>query len=459
MAINDLELLVNLDDGTFPRDFYTAITRTLPTLKQSDTVNLKISAVKPTREAEFPWKYVDISSASVVAAIGQPGEGVDSGTFTVTFGANTTAALAYNITAAALDTALNALASVTSAGGVTVTGSTGGPWKIGFDAVGAQGLFSVDVTSLVPEAEAYVSEMVVGDGSTKEVQFIQIEETPLALTNSFSSLPSAAVTVNQITDGSATNNEIQRVDITDPLPYGGTFTLTYGANTTAAIAYDATAATVQTALQAIASIGANNATVTGANGIFTIEFIGTLANTSLALMTGTASGLRVPVGVQGKLDLNTLPMFVKMGAASSLQTKFEIELTTGGERLTAAQPDITILNDVIANNPPSVVTSPSSLYALEYLVTSVTSTSATLSAANQYVFVDDDTASGAVTINLPTAVGNSAVNYSIKKLGTTGNVTIDGNASETIDGATTAVLTTQYESITIVSDGTEWHII
>lgn len=49
-------------------------------------------------------------------------------------------------------------------------------------------------------------------------------------------------------------------------PTGGTFTLTFGANTTAALAYNATAAQVQTALAGLASIGAGNVVVSGAAG-------------------------------------------------------------------------------------------------------------------------------------------------------------------------------------------------
>jgi hypothetical protein len=50
--------------------------------------------------------------------------------------------------------------------------------------------------------------------------------------------------------------------------------------------------------------------------------------------------------------------------------------------------------------------------------------------------------------------------YHIKKIDSgAGNVIIDGNASETIDGATTYTLTTQYESVTIVSDGATWWIV
>jgi len=60
-------------------------------------------------------------------------------------------------------------------------------------------------------------------------------------------------------------DEVQTVTITGA-PTGGTFTLTFGAQTTSAIAYNATAAQVQTALQALSSVGASNALVTGSAG-------------------------------------------------------------------------------------------------------------------------------------------------------------------------------------------------
>lgn len=69
-----------------------------------------------------------------------------------------------------------------------------------------------------------------------------------------------------------------------------------------------------------------------------------------------------------------------------------------------------------------------------------------------------DTSGGAVTITLPPAA--DAVNkvYTIKNADTGANaVTVDGDGSETIDGSTTAVLGA-LDSITIVSDGTEWWI-
>lgn len=67
---------------------------------------------------------------------------------------------------------------------------------------------------------------------------------------------------------------------------------------------------------------------------------------------------------------------------------------------------------------------------------------------------------GGITITLPAASSNTNKCFTIKKTdSSTNTVTVDGNASETIDGATTYSITIQYESITIVCDGSNWHII
>lgn len=74
-------------------------------------------------------------------------------------------------------------------------------------------------------------------------------------------------------------------------PSAGNFTLTYKGQTTANIAYNAASSAVQTALQALSTIGAGNATVAGsAGGPYTVTFAGTLASDTTAL-TGNGGGL------------------------------------------------------------------------------------------------------------------------------------------------------------------------
>ena len=62
------------------------------------------------------------------------------------------------------------------------------------------------------------------------------------------------------------------------------------------------------------------------------------------------------------------------------------------------------------------------------------------------------------TVTLPTAVGIEGQYFVVKNSGT-GVITIDGNGSETIDGATTKILAVQYESMTVISDGANWKVI
>lgn len=85
-------------------------------------------------------------------------------------------------------------------------------------------------------------------------------------------------------------NEVQQV--TKGTNTGGTFTLTYSGQTTAAIAWNAAAATVQAALEALSNIGVGDVLVTGAaGGPWTVTFDGALGDLDVALMTIDGSSL------------------------------------------------------------------------------------------------------------------------------------------------------------------------
>jgi hypothetical protein len=95
--------------------------------------------------------------------------------------------------------------------------------------------------------------------------------------------------------------------------------------------------------------------------------------------------------------------------------------------------------------------------AVNFAYTSV-STNTTLDTTHNVVSVD--ASGGAKTITLPTAVGIGGRQYTIRKLDSSGNaVTIDGNGSETINGATTKVLAAQYDVATIISNNANWVVI
>lgn len=75
-------------------------------------------------------------------------------------------------------------------------------------------------------------------------------------------------------------------------------------------------------------------------------------------------------------------------------------------------------------------------------------------------FVAVDATAGAVTITLPTAAAAAGFEFIVKKIDASANaVTLDGDGAETIDGAATLSLPTQYASAAVLSDGTTWWVV
>lgn len=85
----------------------------------------------------------------------------------------------------------------------------------------------------------------------------------------------------------------------------------------------------------------------------------------------------------------------------------------------------------------------------------VTGASVTVVQADHTIFAD--ATSNAITVNLPAAASHSGRVFAVVKTDASGNaVTLDANASETINGATTLALSTQWDRCQIQSNGTNW---
>lgn len=85
----------------------------------------------------------------------------------------------------------------------------------------------------------------------------------------------------------------------------------------------------------------------------------------------------------------------------------------------------------------------------------------TVVAADKGALILCDATGGPFTVTLPAAAAAGAgFEIAIKKTDSSINaVTVDGDGSETIDGATTFVLDEQYEEVTIRSDGAGWAVV
>ena len=187
------------------------------------------------------------------------GNAPTGGTFTLTYGANTTGNIAYNASAATVQTALTGLASIGS-GNCVVTGPDGGPWRVQFT-----GSLAAQNLPLITGSRANLT------GGT------------------------AAVTIETLTDGATGTDAVQTLSLQSVT--AGTFTLTFSGATTGNIAWNASAATVQAALEVLSTIGAGNITATGGalpNAV-TLTFGGALAARAVPAITGNGAGLTTTI--------------------------------------------------------------------------------------------------------------------------------------------------------------------
>ncbi len=201
----------------------------------------------------------------------------DGGTFTVTHGGDTTAAIAWDAVASAVKSALEGITAITTVN-VTGTGQSGDPWLIEF--INPSG------------AEA---EVTTTDTLTLTATFTIADDTP----------------------GIDAVNEQQLITVNNGT--GGTYKMTYsGQEMGTGFAFDGTAAAMETALELLSSITA--ATVTGdAGGPYTVEFV-TPGSADLAMMTADVTALTGAVAsvtvlgtVAGVANVNETQLFVVDG--------------------------------------------------------------------------------------------------------------------------------------------------
>ena len=94
-------------------------------------------------------------------------------------------------------------------------------------------------------------------------------------------------------EGTPAVDEVQTISITGS-PDGGTFTLTFNGETTSTLDFDASAAEIQSALEALSTVGAGNVACVGGDlpdNAVTVTFQNSLAGTDVALISIDDSGL------------------------------------------------------------------------------------------------------------------------------------------------------------------------
>lgn len=349
---------INTDQRELVPGFLETISEPTIDFTQGDTVPLLIYLLKQrTNNQGQPYDNIEITTETLKIALGRLDEPATGGTFILTYGANSTSALPYNETVANVETALNALASIISAGGVTVSGADSGPYTVDFVTNGARTDFSGDLTLTIPSCDLIVIEKTVGDGSTRESQVLKIKESPVALQETFAAIAAPTIAVTEVIKGATGINEVQKVKI-DQECQDGNFSLSYDSSS-AVIVYGATAAEVVTALVTTGSIASGDVAVQKiSDQEYDVTFQGALAATDVAMLVADSAGLIGFSGFTADFSLASYAVEELLGSADDLTTGlyFEVELTNSGEKTTLLRIPATIENDLIdegVTSPPA----------------------------------------------------------------------------------------------------------
>ncbi len=156
----------------------------LPQIVEGETVDVELSLVNSN--GGYDSRSGD-AAVDLAVAISAKGAVATSGTFTLTAGTETTAAIPYNASAEALQNALNDLNSKTGPYGSTVTVKklNIGSYRIIFDAVGARTIFGGTSIDIAPESEVTIGTSVVGSATIQAQMIIEISQQPAIYTSTW----------------------------------------------------------------------------------------------------------------------------------------------------------------------------------------------------------------------------------------------------------------------------------
>ncbi len=310
---------------------------------------------------------------------------------------------------------------------------------------------------------------VVGPGSATDNGFVRFDGTTGKL------VKNSPATITNADVIAAAGIVYSKLTLTDSI-------VNADINSSAAIAYSKLALTgsiVNADINASAAIVYSKLSLTDSilnadiNSAAAIAFSKLATLTAAHILVGSAGGVATDTAVTGDISITSGGVTAYAGT---------VPLNKGGTGQTTKAPAFDALSPMSAGgdiiyggasgtgtrlvngSSGQVLTSAGGTSAPTWVTPTSPNLTITSQSATYNALTTDNVilASGAAfTINLYAASGNSGKQLRIKKTDSTlaNIITIDGNASETIDGATTTTLNTQYEEVTIVCDGSSWHIL
>lgn len=312
--------------------------------KRGDTVQMDVCLVEQdgTNYANVPFA----STATIKAAIGVVDTAPTSGYFVVSYGGVESGSINYDATATSIQTTLNAVSTISSAGGVTVS-IVGNQYRITFNNVGARSTLEWVSDTFLPPATTRITVLDAGSATSRSVQVIKLVSQPFSFTDVFTDIPDATASLSVVTAW-ADGKSIYNVSWS-PTAIAGSVAFTVD-GVTKQIPFDASEASWTTAGYTAIKAGINSFDVT----------ILTTGAPSVSVSDTTLYGRK---GLRGIIGLNTAELEAYFTSNEAINAYLEIEVLDSGVKDTAVQQSVTIFPDII--NGSETVPTPLSVCATE----------------------------------------------------------------------------------------------
>ncbi len=175
-----------------------------------------------------------------------------------------------------------------------------------------------------------------------------------------------------------------------------------------------------------------------------IKILGIALALSLSLYSVTYAGVLTPSG-RGNGGILTPSLWTLSGLSL---VPWNSSYIIGSSLFDAVFRSVTITSSTVMN---SVLVSGS--FARN---TTSTATSTTLTTSNYFVAVDAATSS--VNITLPSATSSAGSEFTIKKIDVTTSTVfvLTSTSSQTIDGVASSTISSQWSSVSVISNGSNW---
>lgn len=407
LGLGEFDVVPTSGTNTFqfgPKTLGTTNSTTTVTITGS-TVGI-VNGMKVAGTGIVAGTTIAISGSTVTLSVAA----TSSGTGIALYFYDETASIATGASASTVSTAVNSLASVIAAGGVTVTAPEPGAYLIVLTTPGVTpGYFSGNPGGLNPASSLVVSEVVIGASGISSEQLIEIFVNPYALNETWTNFPSASGVFTTIAAGATltptgtttlnsnsissvstiagvlvgmtisgvgipsgatvlsasgttiimsaqatangstialtiTSPNIQLLTLT-PGAYDGSFQITTPLITTTGIPVIVTGTTATTVQAALNALGAAYTVTGNPGGPFTISIPG-----AASAYTSNVTGLIVPLGLIGTLNLSTYSMLQKFITANTNEITLDLECQvtpSGGGQSTPLQLSVLVNKNVV----------------------------------------------------------------------------------------------------------------